>query len=167
MIDTHSRATRLALTALGLSIVLCAIALVRVLLVDPLASASGENLRTAPITATSFVTAPDSGPVTDALPANDPFDPDRASLRLEPSSDAPVRVTDIPPATVSVRLLGTVLLPNGASFAVCQLPSAIPRSVRVGDSIGGLTVVSIERGHVVLHTARGDKTEIDIVHPGG
>ena len=164
--QTPSRSVQLALIGLGASLLLCTITLARALITDALPAATQQERGVAPTALASGELPSHTTSEPDAMPSNDPFDAGRASLDLVPVENAPLTATAAPSAVLAIRLLGTVLLPNGASFAVCQLPSALPRTVHVGDSIGGLTVLSIDRGHVVLHTARGEKTEIDIVHPG-
>ena len=94
---------------------------------------------------------------------NDPFRPGRqlpnaiASVAAKPDSVMPVSVA-------AIRLLGTVVRPTG-SFALCQLPTDVPRIVRVGDRLGELTLILLEQGRVVFQAPRGARLELSLSQP--
>lgn len=94
---------------------------------------------------------------------NDPFRPGR----LLPDAIAAAAITPdtvMPVSAVAIRLLGTVVRPAG-SFALCQLPSDVPRIVHVGERLGELTLVVLEQGRVVFQSPKGARLELSLSPP--
>ena len=110
-----------------------------------------------------------AAPDSDALD-NDPFSADRL---LPESGDAPaddpVAVAadaPLPIAPEAVRLIGTVVLPGTRSFAVYQLPSEVPKTVRIGERVGNLRLEAVMPGSAVFRAAGGARIEIHLIKPG-
>lgn len=95
---------------------------------------------------------------------NDPFDPER-QLPQEPEA-ATTDATDdalpppVPPA--AVRVLGVVVLPEGGGFVVYQLPSEVPKTVRIGGTVGRLTLVGVEPGRAIFRASDGARVALDL-----
>lgn len=95
--------------------------------------------------------------------ANDPFRPGR----LLPDAIAAAAVapdTVMPVSAVAIRLLGTVVRPTGG-FALCQLPSDVPRIVHIGERLGELTLIVLEQGRVVFEAPKGARLELSLSQP--
>jgi hypothetical protein len=103
----------------------------------------------------------------DALLGRDPFDPSRVAAnrpyRIGVTSESVVR----PVAAQPVRLLGTVVLAEGRSFALCQLGSAAARVVYPGDTIGALRLVRVDQGSAVFIDAAGARIELLVPRSDG
>lgn len=145
--------------ALVASAVIAGSALHRGVTIDPLPrpSAIVPNGDTVSLTARTMSLSP-SQPLT-----NDPFRPGR----LLPEALAAAAVTPdtvMPMSAVAIRLLGTVVRPSG-SFALCQLPSDVPRIVHLGERLGELTLVVLEQGRVVFQTTKGARLELSLSQP--
>ena len=100
---------------------------------------------------------------------NDPFrldrqlpDPPEAEESTVPVADAsePVIVPEM------IRLLGTVVLPGARSFVVYQLPSQVPRTLRLGESIGRLTLELVVPGRATFRAGDGTRVELQLPRPG-
>lgn len=104
-------------------------------------------------------------PTVDVELDNDPFDPER---RLPGDYEVVEYVAAEPPAMGAelVRLLGTVVLPDGGGFAVYQLPSEVPRTVRIGETIGTMTLVGVSPGQAVFRARDGSRVELHLTTPG-
>ena len=106
---------------------------------------------------------------SDALD-NDPFSADRLlPERGDAAVDEPAVVAANAPPPISpdaVRLIGTVVLPGTRSFAVYQLPSEVPKTVRVGESVGNLRLEAVMPGSAVFRAAGGARVEIHLIKPG-
>ena len=61
-------------------------------------------------------------------------------------------------------VLGTAI-GSGDDFAICQAPGGQPAIARVGQRVGGFTVVSIERTRVVFRGPDGERLSIDASKP--
>lgn len=113
-------------------------------------------------------TARDAMVATSARPralASDPFSPGRR-LRPEPSvTKAVSRVATAAPAPPTVRLLGTVMR-GGSGFAVCQVANDPPRTVRVGETLGELTLITLDQGRATFRSANGTRIELSLTPPG-
>ena len=146
--------------SLAVSVMLAAMAFHRALTVVPMPELRAHAPRVTVADASRNAAA---SPAAIGLTA-DPFRPDH---RL-PDDEPPVSARDdrIPPSTVTVRLLGTVVRPDGG-FVVCQLASDAPRIVHVGEKLGLLTLVSLEQGSAVFRSADGSRLELTLGKPGG
>jgi hypothetical protein len=160
-----SRQLRLATLAVVVATTVAALALGRAITYAPL-TPPPEDAADVPTSAGDphAVASTRSG-ADDLSVRNDPFDRYRSPLDEEEIAEAPPPAEELV-APASIRLLGTVIRPAGASFAVCQLPSAVARAVAVGDSIGGMTVVEIDRGSAVLRRPDGRRVVLNLSNPG-
>ena len=61
-----------------------------------------------------------------------------------------------------VRLLGTVVSARDGGFVMCQLGSATPQMVRIGDVLGGLTLRSIARGEAEFTRRDGSSVTLSV-----
>lgn len=98
---------------------------------------------------------------------NDPFHADRqlpGARSVVTSGSGRAVVPTVPPE--AVRLLGTVLRPAGTSFVVYQLPSELPKTVRVGESVGGMTLVDVAPGRATFRAQTGSLVELSLSKPG-
>lgn len=93
-------------------------------------------------------------------------DPFRAGGRLPNAwaAAAPPAETVLPVSVAAIRLLGTVIRPNG-SFALCQLPTDAPRIVRLGEKLGEMTLISIEQGRATFQAPHGGRLDLSLSTP--
>lgn len=109
--------------------------------------------------------------VVDIAPAVelDPFRADRQKplARYALPGDAPAP-NEQPPANppASVSLLGTVMSLDGSSFAMVGMTGSPPRVMRVGQTIGNLTLRTIEQGRAVFRSATGETVEVRVSRGG-
>jgi hypothetical protein len=161
-----------AAVALAASVALSAAALWSAVRLDPLPTAAPlapPPLLTADTAggARHRVAAGDSGATGGDALDNDPFDPDRQLPEAYAAADPAPEIAGPPPVPVAVvRLLGTVVLPGGRSFAVYQLPSQAPQTLRVGERIGTLTLVAVEPGRAIFRDADGRRVELHLPKAG-
>jgi hypothetical protein len=87
------------------------------------------------------------------------FSPDRRApqRRYRLTGYAELPQTPPPPEPV---VLGTSVADGGRSFAFATVGGGAPKIVRVGDSIEGYVVRSIERGVVVFTTPSGERLTV-------
>lgn len=92
----------------------------------------------------------------------DPFAPAR-QRPLEPYR-LPSELVEAPVVSRAqqLKVLGTVVVTNGSSFAMCQIGSEPPVIVRVGQQIGSYTLKRVARGKAVFTSPSG---EIEIAAP--
>jgi hypothetical protein len=109
----------------------------------------------------------DSLPIWDAVEL-DPFRKERApapvSYRLQSTNGD--TATAVKPEIPVVVLLGTVTLSDGSGFALCQSGDESPRIVRLGQSIGGFTLLSVGQAKAIFAAADGQKSTM-LVSKGG
>ena len=137
----------------------------RAVRLDPLPAAAPAN---AAAPGATFAERDANGDGMDAALDNDPFRADRQLPEpVEPETDA-MPVADAAPsiAPESVRLLGTVVLAGNRSFAVYQLPSQVPRTLHVGESVGGLRLEAVVPGQATFRAADGTRIELHLPKPG-
>ena len=92
----------------------------------------------------------------DRVLAADPFragDPEGPASANEPDPTAN-------PST-PCELAGTVVGLDGRSFALCA-SGGISRTLRIGESIGGWTLLAIEQGRARFRDARGERIELSV-----
>lgn len=118
------------------------------------------------------ITAPDETDedlVDDAV-ANDPFQASRqAPAARYGAADIPVTVQDAGAAQErrgSLRLLGTVIDRNGASFALCQLDDAQIKMIHAGQRVGSYRLRSISPGGAVFDGDDGAHLELHVSRTG-
>jgi hypothetical protein len=111
--------------------------------------------------------APRRGYPADVVVAAALEDPFRPASVPPPAPAAPAEaVPASSPAPVApVRLVGTMVFPDGRAAAVCQVGSEPARIVRVGEAIGGYTVARVEPGRALL-TGPGGRLELSVPKPG-
>ena len=87
-----------------------------------------------------------------------------------PGEEIPIPVEDAtapPPApAATLRLLGTMLLPEGGGMAMVQAGGAPPRLVRIGETVGEWTLQSVGRRTASFVDPSGARTQIDVPEPG-
>jgi len=91
----------------------------------------------------------------------DPFSP--ARQRPAEPYRLPGELIEAPASrTQQLKVLGTVVVTSGPSFAMCQIGSDPPVIVRIGQQIGGYTLKRVARGKAVFTSPSG---EIEIAAP--
>jgi hypothetical protein len=147
--------------ALGLSTGLVAAAAVAALWLAPLPSGGPAQ----PNEVSLALAGRAAGAPVAARPLpNDPFRPGRQLPNAVASAASAPADTVLPVSVVTVRLLGTIVRPNG-SFAVCQLTTDAPKIVHVGERLGELTLIILEQGRAVFQTPRGARLELALAQP--
>jgi hypothetical protein len=104
--------------------------------------------------------------VEDAI-ERDPFSPtrERPSVRYG-SPPAPVILNKAPVPVAVLRLVGTVVDPDGGSFVVCQLGDAGARTLRVGQRVGDYELRTITQGAATFVTRDGNRLELRVPKNG-
>ena len=92
----------------------------------------------------------------------DPFNPGRQRPAEPYRLPGELVAAPAPSRTQALRVLGTVVVTNGTSFAMCQIGSEPPVIVRVGQQIGSYTLKRVTRGKAVFGSPSG---EIEIAAP--
>jgi hypothetical protein len=146
-----------------------AAALVRAVTLEPVPEAS--RLPAAPLAGVD-VHRRDSLPVQviARAVARDPFRADRrapATRFRMPGEPAPGRLEQPLAGSGELKLIGTAVLENGGGFAMCQAGAATPRVVRVGESLAGYTLSSVDRGRAVFRDGGGKLLELRVPKGGG
>ena len=99
----------------------------------------------------------------------DPFRPERtpASIAFQMPSDAAagVAVVSHTPGE-GLLLVGTALLPDGRSFAMCRIGADPPRVVRVGERVGEYTLRLVTQGQARFETAAGRTIDVRVPKAG-
>jgi hypothetical protein len=128
-------------------------------------------------TSDSFVVSPHRSTLaTDQVLAaveKDPFRADRrrpaTAFRLQTESGA-THARAVPAAAVTataVRVIGTAVLPQGGGFAICQRTGGSPTLVRLGGTLGDLTLKAVEPGAATFLTAAGATLVVRVAQSGG
>lgn len=117
----------------------------------------------------------DRAPVPPAVLARaveaDPFHPERrrpaVAFRLpgepQPGEEAGPSAA---PDRGDLRLIGTAVLPEGRSFALCEWPGEAPRLVRLGETLHQWTLRVVEPGRAVFVAAEGATLEVRVPKAG-
>jgi len=154
-----------ATTALVAATLLFGAALWSALDIEPLPSITPSTTDATLTLAGASRDAMSGTPARSRTLASDPFSPGRR-LRPEPSVTRTVsRVATPAPEPPTVRLLGTVMR-GGSGFAVCQVASDPPRTVRVGETLGELTLIALDQGRATFRAANGTRVELSLTPPG-
>lgn len=146
---------------------------VLVLVLTAIRSGRHARVEASPIASTDVVAPPSgaagraSSQTTDALLGRDPFDPSRVAASRPYRVGATAENVVRPVATQTVRLLGTVVLATGRSFALCQVGSAAARVVYPGETIGALRLVRVDQGSAVFTDAAGARIELLVPRSDG
>ncbi|HEX7120480.1 MAG TPA: hypothetical protein VF212_16935 [Longimicrobiales bacterium] len=116
------------------------------------------------------VRAAPSDSVLRAAVETDPFHPERrrpaVPFRFPGEEDAEATGAAGTSLAGPVRVVGTALLPDGKSFALCEWPGRPPRLVRVGETVEGLTLKRVEIGRAVFVTRTGERVVVDVPKAG-
>ena len=146
-----------ALAGVAIALGLVAWAIGRAVRVEPVLAASPPQFATAEAVAVLRATRPID--VRGIVELN-VFSPDRSApprrYRLTGWDEEAAPEAALPQPLV----LGTAVSTPESSFAICKVGDGRPTVVRIGDILGGYTVRSIERGHVVFTTPTGERLEI-------
>ncbi len=156
------KAARGAGAATLLALVLVAWAWTRAASLEPLPGPA----ESAPVQRARAV-APRRGYPAEVVVAAALEDPFRPAPVAQPAAAVPVGAVPEPVSAPAapVRLVGTMVFPDGRAAAVCQLGSEPARIVRVGEAIGGYTVARVEPGRAIL-TGPGGRLELSVPKPG-
>ncbi|MDZ4865174.1 MAG: hypothetical protein SGJ01_17275 [Gemmatimonadota bacterium] len=99
----------------------------------------------------------------------DPFRPERSpasiAFRMPSDASAGVAVVSHTPEEGLV-LVGTALLPDGRSFAMCRIGADPPRVVRVGERVGEYTLRLVTQGQARFETAAGRIIDVRVPKAG-
>lgn len=163
--------SRASLAAAGVAAALSAFAaaLVRAVTLEPIPGAS--RLSVAQLAGVD-VHPRDSLPVQviARAVARDPFRVDRrppATRFRMPGEPAPGRLEPPHADSGELKLIGTAVLGNGGGFAMCQAGAATPRVVRLGESLAGYKLSSVDRGRAVFRDGAGKLLELRVPKGGG
>jgi len=162
---TKSIGARIAIGALGVSILAVGWSLVHALRAEPLPTlppatvASIETIRRGPIVEPTDV---------ESAVDNDIFAVDRSAPDVPYRMPGESRPDDKPVAEpMKPNVVGTVVATDGRSFALMQLGNERPKLVHAGDKIGEWTVKAIGRGKVTLvGPATGARVDVTVPKPG-
>lgn len=141
----------------------------RAIVLEPLPSAVRSSEQTGrSIPERAGGATPSRDVVTRAVAA-DPFRPDRrppAEPFRMPGEALPSDsvVESLAPAS-AIQLIGTAVS-DGGGFVMCQLGSDPPRLVRVGQSIGGFTLLSVGRGRAAFRDRAGQALDLRVPKAG-
>ena len=104
----------------------------------------------------------------DKAVAKDPFHPERRrpSVRFQLPGETPPASADPTEASAPFKLIGTAAMSEGRGFAMCQWGADPPKLVRIGESVGGLTLKAVQPGRAVFLTARGKRYEVQVPKAG-
>lgn len=100
-----------------------------------------------------------------AIAAN-PFRSDRepAPVAFQLPGAAPVKSEGVP--EVQLVLVGTAVLPEGRSFAMCRLGGDPPKVVHVGEQVGTFVLKSVDQGRAIFQAAHGGTLEVRVQKAG-
>jgi hypothetical protein len=157
----------MAAAALGVALTAVSWSLIRLVTFDPLPAALAATAVTdAPVPQTR---SPSPHELEQAAVEADPFNPARrrpaVAFRL-PGEGIPEPQTPATTEAGSLALIGTAVLPEGRSFAMCRVGTEAPRVVRVGEQVGGFTLKTVSQGRAVFLTAQGTTLEVGVPKAG-
>lgn len=153
---------RVAALLLGGALVVLVIAVVGAVRVDAVNAAAPPA--SVPDSALAFA-PPGRGTDVAAANARDLFTDDRRppSRRYLMPGESDTQVGSSPPPLPTI--LGTAIGSDGEHFATALFSGGVPSIARVGSKLGAYTVVSIERGKVILRDAAGVRWTVDASKP--
>jgi len=100
----------------------------------------------------------------------DPFQPARRrpALKFQLPEEVAARLASGVAADrpAGIRVIGTAVLPDGG-FALCQRAGGSPMLVRLGGTLGDLTLKAVDPGTATFLTASGATLIVHVVKPGG
>jgi hypothetical protein len=107
-----------------------------------------------------------SEPAAALVADSDPFRPDRTRPARDPESMLPDEPAPGPVDTWNVKLFGTVVLPDDRGVAMLRWSEEPARVVRIGQSIGPLTLRRVEPGSATLVADDGSETVVNVERGG-
>lgn len=159
---------RAALASFALCSALTCWCLYQVLAIDP-GTPKHSAQGTAPLVRLASRSGPSSARVTAAL-RKDPFHAERrrpnVPFRMPGESLTADTAASGTNAGTQLQLIGTAVMPEGRSFAMCQRGADPPRLVRVGERLGGLTLRIVARGRATFVDAGGRSVEVSVPKVG-
>ena len=160
---TWDGALRAAGAAVAASAVLAAWSAARAFELEPLPGPAESR----PVQGTSLVEPRRGYPseVVVAAALEDPFRAAPVPVPVEGAAPLPSAMTPAAPDPGAVRLVGTMLFPDGRAAAVCRVGSEPARMVRVGERVGAYTLARVEPGRAILTGPRG-RLELSVPKPG-
>lgn len=119
-----------------------------------------------PAVTISVRSATAAGLVEVAIESN-PFRPERApaEVAFRLPSDQPA-TTAASKTELPIILVGTAVLPDDGSFAMCRVGGEPARVVRIGDRIGEYTLRRVNQGLAQFESAQGRMIEISVPKAG-
>jgi len=138
----------------------------RAVLTDPLPPAAAVAPRSnaptvgirVPVTATKLAEAV----------GKDPFHPERRrpGVRFRLPGEGSTAANDTTQTPSVFKLIGTATMAEGKGFAMCQLGAEPPKLVRIGESIGDLTLKNVQPGRALFVTSGGKRYEARVPKAG-
>jgi hypothetical protein len=103
----------------------------------------------------------------DKAVGKDPFHPERRrpAIRFQLPGEGPPESGDAAEPT-PFKLIGTATMSEGRGFAMCQWGADPPKLVRIGESVGDLTLKAVQPGRAVFLTAGGKRYEVQVPKAG-
>lgn len=165
MIRRWGLSSRLALGILALAMIFAVVAGLQAWRLRPLPDATRSEI--------ALAAAPERAPrggvantiVLEAV-ARDPFRPDRtrpAHRYQLPGERETTAKNRLSPAVSRMRLVGTARLSGDVGLAAIEIPGQPARVMRVGETVEGLTLISVARGSA---TFAGADTTLTLGLPG-
>jgi hypothetical protein len=151
------RPLQMAAAFVALSLGIATWTAARALRIEPVPNAAPPTFATEAALAKAPIVVPVDIP---GVVANNVFSPERTAparrYRLSGYAEAAAASPPRPEPVV----IGTSVADGGRSFAFCSVGGGPPRLVRVGESIEGYVVRSIERSLVVFTTPAGERLAV-------
>lgn len=161
------RATAAALACAG-AMVLALIAAERAIRLDPIPRPASPP--SGPATARIGARVDTTSDVVRLASARHPFRPERRPpaerFRMPGESLVGEADTMAPAQATGLRLIGTAVTAPGRGFAMCQAGDAAPRLVRVGETLAGFTLRSVERGRALFRAPDGGTLDLRVPKAG-
>ncbi len=104
----------------------------------------------------------------DKAVGKDPFHPERRrpAIRFQLPGEGPPASGEAAAEPTPFKLIGTATMPEGRGFAMCQWGADPPKLVRIGESVGDLTLKAVEPGRAVFRTSGGKRYEVQVPKAG-
>lgn len=99
----------------------------------------------------------------------DPFHPERRRPDVrygEERVDEAVTAAAVERSPVTVQLLGTVVLPQERSLAMCRIGNERARLLRLGDTLSNMKLTEIGQGRAVFVGAQGQRLDLRVTKGG-
>jgi hypothetical protein len=98
----------------------------------------------------------------------DPFHPERRrpAVRFQLPGEEPPDSGKAGATPAAFKLIGTATMSEGRGFAMCQWGADPPKLVRIGESVGDLTLKAVQPGRAVFLTTGGKRYEVQVPKAG-